>query len=206
MEYQLTFLRHGSSEGVEQNLLQGHLDYPLSNKGWEECQSLARYWQTNGITFDRVITSSLVRASETGRTLAEALGIPIESDAIWIERCFGDAQGIDKDVAGGWYEKSKRPGSFEPIYGNGESEWALHMRAGKALENLMQREPGRYLIVSHGNFLNAIFHMIFGLIPHGINRPITMPLRNTGYASFRYVIKEEQWYMDGFNQAPHLDV
>ena len=73
--YRITLVRHGESVGNAENRLQGHADYPLSERGRAEALALAQRWKTEAITFDHVIASPLSRALETGQIIAAALGI-----------------------------------------------------------------------------------------------------------------------------------
>ena len=72
---ELTFLRHGESEGVQDNILQGHIDLQLTEKGRNQIRNLSNYWMRNGQTFDSIITSPLKRAKETGEIVASCLHI-----------------------------------------------------------------------------------------------------------------------------------
>jgi broad specificity phosphatase PhoE len=203
MNYEITFLRHGSSEGGEKNVLQGHLDFPLSPNGRMECVALAKYWKENGVSYDLIISSPLTRAFETGQIISSSLTIPIEKEKIWIERDFGSGEGKDLEIIKNWYRKTRSPDCFDPLYESGESEWAIHMRAGKALESLFLRKPAKYIIVSHGNFINAISHVIFGILPQGRSKPITMSLCNSGYVTFKYDTEEDRWFLEVFNNTTH---
>jgi broad specificity phosphatase PhoE len=75
MMFELTFLRHGESEGVQNKILQGHIDLPLTHKGRDQICTLANFWLKNGETFDKIISSPLKRAKETSEIIASCLNI-----------------------------------------------------------------------------------------------------------------------------------
>jgi broad specificity phosphatase PhoE len=66
-------LRHGKSEGNKKNIVQGHLDYPLSDEGREQAK-LTGGWLAAG-NIQGVFCSPLQRAAETARIAAEAAGL-----------------------------------------------------------------------------------------------------------------------------------
>lgn len=202
--FELTLLRHGESEGVQSKKLQGQLDLPLTNNGREQVHALANYWLKNGQTFQKIFCSPLKRAKETAKIVASVLNIPaIFEDEIWVERYFGMGEGIDLQIIADWYKSKPYPTSFEPIYESGESEWQIHLRAGKAIENLLQLKEGNYLVVSHGNVINAVLHMIIGVIPQGRALPIELALGTGCYAKVEYRTKTSRWSLVSFNDRSH---
>jgi len=202
--FQLTLLRHGESEGVQSNKLQGHLDLPLTNKGREQIRTLANYWLNNGQTFHKIIFSPLKRAKETAEIVASVLNIQtIFEDEIWIERDFGMGEGMDLQIIADWYKSKPYPTSFEPIYESGETEWQVHVRAGKAIEQLIQFYDGNCLVVSHGNVINAALHVIFGVLPYGRSLPIELALCTGCYAKVAFLAETGRWSLVSFNDRSH---
>ncbi len=188
--YFITLLRHGESEGNSSGVIQGQSDYPLTQTGIKQAKELASDWKLNHTSFDLIISSSLLRASQTAEIIADSLQVPIEFDPAWKERNFGSLQGIslqeiNQDV------DFFHP--YQPIGGSGESQLDLFIRAGQALQNILRRSPGSYLIISHGGILNKALYVIMGITPQGhYNSPI-FHFGNTGYAQFRYNPDSHQW-------------
>jgi broad specificity phosphatase PhoE len=202
--FELTLLRHGESVGVQSNKLQGHLDLPLTNKGREQIHTLANYWLNNRQTFQKIIYSPLKRAKETAEIIASVLNIQaIFEDEIWIEREFGIGEGMDLQTIADWYKSKPYPTSFEPIYESGETEWQVHVRAGKAIEQLMQSKEENCLVVSHGNAINAALHMIIGVLPYGRSLPIELALCIGCYAKVAYRSETGRWSLVSFNDRSH---
>lgn len=201
---ELTFLRHGESEGVQDHKLQGHLDLPLTNKGKDQIHALANYWLNTGTAFDEIFVSPLKRTKETAEIVGSVLNIQaVLEDEVWIERDFGMGEGMELQIIKDWYKSKRYPTSYEPIYESGETEWEVHIRAGKAIEKLMRLKKGSYLVVSHGNLINAILHMIIGILPYGRSLPVELALCPGCYAKLVYRFQTGRWSLISFNDRSY---
>ncbi len=202
--YAFTFLRHGKSIGNVEGRLQGQSEYPLSELGVQQARQLAAFWQNQNQTFLQIIASPLERARQTAEILAKALQAPIEIDPIWMERYFGTWEGLTPEEVHQTHSDfdfsdfSQRPG------GNGESLLELFARASKALQSLLNRPPGEYLIVSHGAILQMTFYTIFGLSPLLNFQHLRFQFENTAFSNLSYDLKRQLWLVTGINQTPHL--
>ena len=58
----VTLLRHGESVGNAESRWQGQRDYPLTERGREQAQALAKRWKQEKVQFDAVISSQIGRA------------------------------------------------------------------------------------------------------------------------------------------------
>lgn len=204
--FEITFLRHGESEGVQNSILQGHIDLLLTDNGRDQIGALANYWLRTGQIFHYIITSPLKRAKETSEIIASCLNITnVCEDEMWIERDFGKGEGVDLQTISDWYKPGSTPTVFEPIYETGETEWQVHIRAGKAIDQLMSHTKGSYLIVSHGNVINAALHMILGILPSGRSMPIELALEPGCFAKVKYRLEIGRWSLVSFNDHSFLD-
>lgn len=198
--YKIYLLRHGESEGVQKNLLQGHKDFVLTDNGRKQIAALSQFWQQKPLSFDKIITSPLKRCNETAQIIASHLeNMEIIKEPLWIERDFGKGESADLHTIKDWYISRPYPSAFEPIYDTGETEWAVHIRAGQAIEKLLSFPEGTYLIVAHGNIINAALHMICGVLPQGRSLPIKMALAAGHYAHLTYCPITARWNLVGFN-------
>jgi 2,3-bisphosphoglycerate-dependent phosphoglycerate mutase len=204
VKFDLTFLRHGESSGNAQGLIQGQSDHPLTEKGIYQARALASFWQDQGISFDLIISSPLLRARQTAEEIANELIAPVEFDPQWMERGFGDIEDRPFDVI---RHETPQPNFFHPyeqIGGTGESLVDLFNRASIGLQTLLRRLPGRYLIVSHGSLLNMTLYAILGLNPHNTPASPRFYFANTGYVTFSYDPVNFHWRMYNFNDNSHL--
>ena len=202
--YLITLLRHGESEGNLLGVLQGQSDYPLTAVGVEQAQRLASYWKSEDTKFDLIVSSPLLRASQTAETIANCLKVPIEYDPDWKERNFGRLQGANLRELDMQVPPVDFFHPYEPIGGNGESQVDLYTRASLALQKIIRQPAGSFLVVSHGGILNKALYVIMGITPQGhYNSPI-FHFGNTGYAQFRYNSSSRQWAVISLNRQLSL--
>ncbi len=67
-------IRHGQTELNSKRVLQGRSDYPLNEIGIQQAKEAAEKLQ--GITFDTVYSSPLIRALQTAKIIAPNL-VPV---------------------------------------------------------------------------------------------------------------------------------
>lgn len=201
--FNFVFLRHGESVGNAEARWQGQSDYVLTLKGRAQAQALAKRWKSEGVKFDLIIASPLVRAKETAEIIASALGTKVVLDPILLERHIGEMEGLTAE------EVRKKPQPpfvtpYDPIGGEGEGDWALFLRAGRALHGLVRRPPGSYLIVSHGGLLNQLMNAIIGIAPHVDPSGVRFRFENTAFARVTYLPYQHRWTIDALNDRAHL--
>ena len=199
----IIFLRHGESVGNLEKRFQGHADFPLTERGLRQAQALAKRWRSEGMTFDSCISSPLLRARQTAETVCAALNVPLELDPEWMEINNGLLAGLDHEEA---EQVVPRPTFMTPYthYGQtGESRFEVYLRAGRRIQTLLDRPPGRYLVTSHGGILNMALYIILG-IP--IQADFTGPrfsFDNTAFATFQYEQEHHNWWMVNFGDQQH---
>jgi len=202
--YSFVFLRHGESTGNAESRWQGQSDYPLTAKGRAQAEALASRWIAEGVKFDLAIASPLVRARETAEIITTALNVKLETDEIWMERDIGEMEGLTANEV----HQIPRPPYITPytsVGGNGEGDWELFLRAGRALHDLLRRPAGSYLIVSHGGLLNQLMHAIVGVAHHADPSGVRFRFENTSFARAIYSPTHHRWAIDAVNDHAHLD-
>jgi 2,3-bisphosphoglycerate-dependent phosphoglycerate mutase len=202
-QYTIILLRHGESIGNAEGRHQGQSDFPLTERGRQQAQALAARWQREKRAFDRVITSPLTRAHQTAEIVAAALQAPIEMDPAWLERDVGLLSGQRPEEALRQHPRPAFIHPYQPIGETGEGQWALFLRAGHAIQTLMRRPPGRYLIVSHGGILNMALYAILGLTPHANFTGPRFRFNNTSFATLTYTPEQHAWRVLGLNDRQH---
>jgi broad specificity phosphatase PhoE len=203
-EFKLVLLRHGESMGNAQGLIQGQSDHPLTEKGLDQARALADYWNTNLVHFDLIVSSPLLRASQTAEIISQKINAPIEYDSQWMERKFGSIENHSFSDINRENFRSKFYHPYDPIGETGESLVDLFQRASLALQDLLRRSPGSYLVVSHGALLNMVLYAILGLNPHRSPASPRFYFSNTGYTTFTYDPIDFLWRMHNFNDNSHL--
>lgn len=150
-------IRHGQSEGNQQNRWQGQTEWALTSRGRDQalraCERLA------GFT-GPVYTSPLGRCVETASIISSELGLgePEVFEPL-IEIDVGDFSGLTHDEASvshpDAYAKWKARELME--YPSGESRQAHSDRMVAAITDLGRRHPGRKVMaVTHGGSLSAL--------------------------------------------------
>ena len=193
--YDFVFLRHGESVGNAEERFQGQAEFPLTEVGRGQALAMAERWQSERIKFDLVLTSPLSRARETADIVAARLNVPVEPSSIWMERNAGEISGLTREEASKLYPEPEFTTPYDAFGENGEGDWELYLRAGKAVHELIKRPAGKYLIVTHGGLLNKVMYVILGIpVQANFNGP-RFRFNNTGFAEFNYRPQHHQWRM-----------
>ncbi|HIE24551.1 MAG TPA: histidine phosphatase family protein [Anaerolineales bacterium] len=202
--YKIVFLRHGESTGNAEGYFQGQGDFPLTKRGQEQTRALAERWLKEKRKFDYVIASPLSRTRETVEILAEKMSFSIdEFDPIWMERHNGEITGMKHEEGRKKMFPSPYRNPYQTFAGNGESDFELFLRAGQAIQSLLMRPFGHYLVVSHGAMLNSVMKSITGVAPHANYQGAQFRFRNTAFATLSYLPHAHRWYIEGLNDRYH---
>jgi len=193
--YHIVFLRHGESVGNAEDRFQGQADFPLTEKGRAQAKVRAERWLAEGVIFDRCISSPLLRSRQTAEIVTQALNVPLEFDPDWMEINNGLLAGLSDEEAA---KIAPRPDFMTPYtrFGKtGESRWELYLRAGKAIKGILDRQPGRYLVVAHGGVLNMAVYVILNISPQADFSGPRFMFHNTTFAVFSYEPEHHNWRM-----------
>jgi broad specificity phosphatase PhoE len=201
--YTFVFLRHGESIGNAEGKHQGQADFELTDLGRQQASALAARWQAEKVHFDGAVSSPLMRARETAEIVCGFLKIPLEFNALWMERDNGLLAGLHPDEASIRVPRPPFVYPYLPIGETGESQWELFLRAGQAVQTLFDRPTGSYLVVSHGGILNMVFYAILGIAPHANFLGPRFRFYNTAFATLTYTPGEHKWAVLGVNDHLH---
>jgi uncharacterized phosphatase len=151
----LYFIRHGLSEMNKSGHFAGTIDTPLAEEG--RAQAKMAGIKARELRIDLIVTSPLIRASETAEIIARQIGYPkdkIVLSRLLIERHWGDLEGKPHVQV---HDLDEVP--------NAETSAQLLERASKALAYLEGLEAENILVVSHGTFGRALRHHIIEDMP-----------------------------------------
>jgi 2,3-bisphosphoglycerate-dependent phosphoglycerate mutase len=202
--HRITFVRHGESIGNAQGRIQGQLDFELTDTGQRQAYALAAYWSEHGVHFDYAISSNLQRARQTAEILTRESHLPVELDAQWVERSFGSLEGTsladirEKGVPEDLFHLYRSPG------GSGESLMDLYLRGIQAVQRLVARPPGSYLVITHGAILQMVLFSILGLTPQENFYQIRFHFGNTSVNELHYDSANNHWSILSINNLSHL--
>ena len=192
-EIAIVFLRHGRSRADDEGVHEGRYDSPLTDVGRAQVAARAAEWRAAGVRFDRIVCSPLRRAEETANIVGAALDVPLEEDAGWLEVDNGPLAGLSFAEADARYPRPAFRSPFERLAGVGESAWSLQCRAAAALERVVRRGPGRYLVVAHGGVLNAALRSVVGAQPPANDQGVWFHLGDAGYVATSYDPARHRW-------------
>lgn len=204
-DHKFTFIRHGESVGNFEKRFQGQAEFPLTALGRKQAQALADRLADSGEKFTKIIASSQDRTMETAAPIAQALGMEIEANPLWKEVHNGKFSGLlgtEIDAMPDGRTHWENP--FSPIGETGESWWELQLRAGHALQNLMERKAGHYIIVSHGGTLNALLRNILGISLKPKSQIPYFRFHNTSMTQLGYKAEKNRWVLWNHGDIQHL--
>ena len=195
---ELWLVRHGQTAANHARILQGQTDTDLDAVGRDQAAALARWIDAHDVIFDRVVSSPLARALQTGDPLAEVVGLDVETDPRLMERSFGVLEGTPADDAWALQDAfAGDPFDFKPE--GGESAHEMSARVTAALESM--RDAGRVLVVTHGGPIGAAVAHATGL-PYGRDHLRRFRRDNTGLTVLES--KPTRWVVTTLNARPHL--
>ncbi|MFC5182965.1 histidine phosphatase family protein [Actinomadura harenae] len=158
--------RHGQTSWNVERRFQGKTDISLDDTGVEQARRAARLLAALQPT--AIVSSTLVRARTTARSLADLTGLPVEHDPELIERDGGEWEGLtDREIGERYPDERAR---WEPP--GGETSPQVAKRVGTALERHASAlaPDGLLVVASHGAALRlGIAHML-GLPEDAWNR------------------------------------
>lgn len=153
----LFLFRHGETDWNREGRLQGHTDVPLNSTGLAQAAALAHRLRPHQL--DAVLSSDLSRALDTGRIIAEALGLPLTSDPGLRETNVGAAEGLLWAAAKARFgeELTERWYDGDTAFPGGETGLATLRRGLAALQRFAIAQPYRRVGVStHGAMLRQL--------------------------------------------------
>jgi broad specificity phosphatase PhoE len=161
-------IRHGLTVLNRDRRVGGRIDVPLIDAGRAQADEAGRSFA--GTLLDVVVTSPLRRAIETAELVTGLPSDKFDIDELCTERSFGEMEGIDPaEVAVRFphvkYLRIDGIGySLNPP--GGESFDALHERAHRFVDRLLERHAGAWIAVfSHQNFMQQLHGVLRGQDP-----------------------------------------
>jgi len=172
MTTQICFIRHGETDWNVERRIQGQTDVPLNDTGRK--QALAMAFNAAHHEFHAIYSSSLVRAHDTARMLAERRGLEVQTLPQLRERHFGIFQGLTKAEGEQRHpEAYARYRARDPEYdfgpfdglrtGTGESLNAFAARVESAVDHLVRHHNNQLIAaVTHGGVLDILYRKATG--------------------------------------------
>jgi len=158
----LILVRHGESSGNRERIFAtSPHDQPLTELGYRQAHEAAKRI-SQLFRPELVVTSAYLRASETARIIAGALGLPLEIEPNLHEREIGAHRGrpYDSFLAEADYDP-QRPWAWKPE--GGESYEEVQARVGPILDRLAAAHTRKdVVVVSHGGVMTTLWAYVAG--------------------------------------------
>jgi uncharacterized phosphatase len=138
-----------------------------------------------------IITSPLTRAKQTAEIIDKEVNAPIVVMEEFIERHFGDREGMTLEEMRSAYPDGKYP--------SGEETETLNKRIKEGLEKINEKYPeGKVLLVAHGGVINALLAILSnGELGYGKSK-----ITNACFTNIHF--HEKKWKIKNYNQTTHL--
>ena len=207
----LYLIRHGQSfTNVANWDTLPHLDVGLTDKGQQQAASLRDWLKQSGSKADALYCSTMLRAQETARYVAEALDCaPIQDDRLReITGNYASGQPVEaENLPRKFVDRWATQVPFSPRsldIENVESWSHLRIRVGQFVEDLLQHYKGRQVyVVAHGGVLSAFCDNFFNVPMY---RRCDVHHENTGMTLFEHWsnTSREPWHLHFLNRIDHL--
>lgn len=153
---QLYIVRHGQTDWNKVRKLQGLTDIQLNENGRQVAIDLGDKLEQEGVTFDEIFSSPLIRAYETACLIRGRQNVPITRDERIREISFGVSEGMDYET---WMREDNpqrafftEPHKYIPPQ-DGEKIEEVQARGREFLQQVIEPLYGQaesVMIVAHG--------------------------------------------------------
>lgn len=147
----LCMVRHGQTDQNKKMKIQGQCDFPLNDEGINQAEIVGNYIKKMGYEFDVIITSPLKRAYKTASIIKDIINpnLSIIIDDVFIERCFGEAEGLD--ICDAVFEKVLND-DYEGLEKSSDIQNRIY---NGLLDTFNKYKDKNILIVSHSHAIKA---------------------------------------------------
>ena len=159
----LLLIRHGESEADLLDVHEGRADFPLTERGRLQAQTMAAA-VAGREAVKKIYASPLTRAKETAFFLSASTGVDVIFDDDLMEFNNGLLAGLTRKEADEKYPMVPDLPVDQSVYGM-ESKLAFRQRAELVLMRIITENSGddTVAVVSHGGMINQLYHALLGL-------------------------------------------
>ena len=199
----ILLVRHGQTSYNREGTIQGHIDIPLNDRGYEEASLLAnRIAKRDKV--DLLISSDLQRALQTASAISDVIFQEILKDRNFRELFFGNWEGksweqIEESYPGvrarylqNWFSFSEH---------GGESRKDAGLRVNRALDQLIATYTGKTIVVvTHGGPIRLISQRV-------LNCEKSRMLAEIGNCSITEIaFRNDEYHLVRLNDCSHLEI
>jgi len=184
-------IRHGETAWNVATRIQGSLNIPLNERGYEQARAAAQALRRENIA--AIYSSDLERAHETAHAIGKAVGLQAIPTKALRERLFGKFEGKTfAEIDELWPDEAERWRRRDPEFcpEGGESLITFRTRILQCVSGLAARHAGQQIVVvSHGGDNDILYRAATGL---DLQAPRTWSLGNAE-------INRLLWTQQGFS-------
>jgi broad specificity phosphatase PhoE len=154
----ILLVRHGESEGNAQERMQGHTDFPLTDRGREQARRLSAWLEAHGIAWELLYASPLKRAWATAEILGADRGGTPHPELALREIHAGSLEGLTFEEINARHpryveRKVTELGDFAEFGGESYETVQARARGLRLRLEAAHRDTGdRVALVGHGGF------------------------------------------------------
>ena len=201
------FVRHGEAEGNAKGIAQD-THTPLTEKGHEQARIVAKRISSLGI--EKIYTSHMGRAIDTGKYIAEELQLEAEQNDLfgeWLNPSSIRGKSIHSEEYQSWLIKLKENlSNLDWRHEDHENFADIKERLHASTKFIETCEADSILIVTHGKFMWLLLAYILNnktISPeHYFQIQQTVSINNTGISVFE--IDGEIWKLVTWNDLAHF--
>ena len=193
-------IRHGETEFNRLGVFRGRYEVDLNDAGRRQAGEIAQALKDEKIDF--LLSSPLVRATETAAIIARELGIEYEVDEAFNNIDLGSWQGVPKDRVMKDYPDLWRRWNTEPEemrVPNGETVEEVRERGFRRLEEIVKEGGGDFGVVTHRSVLKGLAASILNVPPPWFWK---FYIDNAAYSVFEH--DASGFVLTGWNTNAHL--
>ncbi len=191
----LLLWRHGRTAWNAERRFQGHADVPLDVQGQGQAAAAATLLAVERP--DVIVSSDLLRATQTAAALSERTGLPVRLDARLRETGLGGWEGLTAPEIEAAYPDEWRSWQAGETVRRGGGELREEV-ASRALAALADIDGEVVVLVTHGGTAKVLAASLLGL-PLGRWR-VLAPLSNCHWSELRS--GPDGWRLDRHNVGP----
>ncbi|MGK5046121.1 histidine phosphatase family protein [Janthinobacterium sp. GB4P2] len=207
MSTTILLIRHGETAWNAGRRLQGHIDIALNEAGLAQAAALGQALADAPLA--AIIASDLQRAQQTALAVAGVKDLPVQTDPLLRERCYGAFEGLlYADIAARYPHEYAQWQSrqIDAVMPSGERQAEsfrqFYARANGAIARWAELYGGQTIaIVAHGGVLECAYREALGM---ALDSPRDFQVQNASVNRFLYA--DGKLHLEHWGDIEHLNV
>lgn len=183
----LVLIRHGETVWHAENRYAGRTDIPLSPRGHEQAERLARWASSARLT--AIWVSPLLRARQTAEPSERTTGLAAHIDPRLEELDFGQGEGLTRAEIARFFPEAFAAFEADPAVHplpSGENPRHAAERTVACFQDIVQTDPnGRVLVIAHNTLIRLALCELIG-VPLSQYRSLFPSILNGALVEIRF--------------------